>query len=102
MLGWTADSGYDAELYEQLDLAPMLVVDARAKGSPEHAGFSELEALSGLHALRALKTHARAARRAPLRHNATTRLTTSRMCPSAAVHMHLPLPRRPSPSHATG
>jgi hypothetical protein len=38
VLGWTADSGYEPGLYEQLALAPMLVVDARAKGSAEHAG----------------------------------------------------------------
>ncbi len=37
-----ADSGYDEELYVALAEAPLVLVDARAKGSAEHAGFGEL------------------------------------------------------------
>ncbi|EFJ43790.1 hypothetical protein VOLCADRAFT_95922 [Volvox carteri f. nagariensis] len=45
VLGWTADSGFDEALYEQLSVAPVLLVDARANGSEEHAGFGQLERL---------------------------------------------------------
>ena len=37
-----ADSGYDLELYRRLAEAPVLLLDARAKASSEHAGFEEI------------------------------------------------------------
>jgi hypothetical protein len=42
ILGWSADSGFDAALYEALARAPHVVVDARASGTAEHAGFDEV------------------------------------------------------------
>ncbi|KAG2450473.1 hypothetical protein HYH02_004974 [Chlamydomonas schloesseri] len=51
VLGWTADSGYDEQLYLALAEAPLLLVDARAKGSSEHAGFAELARIASLPAL---------------------------------------------------
>lgn len=45
LLGWSADSGCSEELYAQLAVAPVLLLDARSKGSYEHAGFDELAAL---------------------------------------------------------
>lgn len=42
-----ADSGYDEELYGQLAAAPLLLLDGRAVGSAEHAGFAELQAAGG-------------------------------------------------------
>ena len=37
-----ADSGYDELLYKQLGVCPLVLVDARAKGTPEHAGWEEV------------------------------------------------------------
>ncbi|GLI65480.1 hypothetical protein VaNZ11_009018 [Volvox africanus] len=48
VLGWTADSGFDEALYEQLSVAPVLLVDARKGGSEEHSGFDELVRLVAL------------------------------------------------------
>ncbi|KXZ56282.1 hypothetical protein GPECTOR_1g247 [Gonium pectorale] len=52
VLGWTADSGYDEGLYEALSEAPVLLLDARAAGTEEHAGFDELERIANLPYLR--------------------------------------------------
>jgi hypothetical protein len=51
LLGWSADSGCSRELYSQLVVAPVLLLDARSQGSYEHAGFDELAAalLQGAH-----------------------------------------------------
>jgi ribonuclease BN (tRNA processing enzyme) len=43
ILGYSADSGFYRELYGHLLEAPLLVLDGRAQGSPEHASFDELE-----------------------------------------------------------
>lgn len=43
VLGYSADSGFDKGLYENLLEAPTLVLDGRANGSTEHASFEELE-----------------------------------------------------------
>ncbi|KAG2440982.1 hypothetical protein HXX76_003835 [Chlamydomonas incerta] len=51
VLGWTADSGYDEDLYMALAEAPLVLVDARAKGSAEHAGFADLARIASLPAL---------------------------------------------------
>lgn len=37
-----ADSGRDMHLYRQLRQAPVVIADARAKSSSEHASFEEL------------------------------------------------------------
>jgi hypothetical protein len=42
VLGWTADSGVDRKLYAALASAPTVLVDARAAGTAEHAGFDEV------------------------------------------------------------
>lgn len=39
-----ADSGYSAELYQQLSAAPVVLLDGRATDSSEHAGFAALQA----------------------------------------------------------
>jgi hypothetical protein len=43
-----ADSGADPQLYHQLAQAPVVLVDARAKSSTEHASFDEVEAAGGV------------------------------------------------------
>jgi ribonuclease BN (tRNA processing enzyme) len=43
VLGYSADSGFYEPLYESLLEAPILVLDGRAQGSAEHAGFDEIE-----------------------------------------------------------
>ncbi|GFR47176.1 hypothetical protein Agub_g8869 [Astrephomene gubernaculifera] len=48
VLGWTADSGYDEELYGDVAEAAVLLLDARAEGSQEHAGFHELPRIAAL------------------------------------------------------
>ena len=40
-----ADSGFNLGLYRQLAEAPVLLLDARAKASAEHASFEELRGL---------------------------------------------------------
>ena len=40
-----ADSGFNLDLYRQLAEAPVLLLDARAKASAEHASFEELRGL---------------------------------------------------------
>jgi len=53
VLGWTADSGCCERLLARLAAAPAVLVDARAQGSAEHAGFDEVAAAcSGSGALR--------------------------------------------------
>lgn len=49
ILGFSADSGYDAVLYQKLSVAPTLVLDGRTASSKEHASFDEI-----LHAKRGL------------------------------------------------
>eukprot|EP01062_Namystynia_karyoxenos_P029932 TRINITY_DN22419_c0_g1_i1.p1 TRINITY_DN22419_c0_g1~~TRINITY_DN22419_c0_g1_i1.p1 ORF type:complete len:587 (+),score=183.28 TRINITY_DN22419_c0_g1_i1:89-1762(+) len=42
VLGWGADSGYSPDYYEALAAAPVLVLDARAGGSYDHASFEDV------------------------------------------------------------
>ncbi|XP_070571493.1 uncharacterized protein [Ptychodera flava] len=42
ILGYTADSGYNQEFYDEIFVATTVVVDARIKGNTEHASFVEL------------------------------------------------------------
>jgi hypothetical protein len=42
-----ADSGADGNLYAQLSVAPTVLLDARMKGSAEHASFDEAEQAGG-------------------------------------------------------
>lgn len=44
VFAYGGDSGYDAALYERLFAAPNVLIDARAEGSAEHAGFDEVAA----------------------------------------------------------
>ncbi|KAF6262498.1 beta-lactamase-like protein [Scenedesmus sp. NREL 46B-D3] len=44
LLGWSADSGYDAALYSALSVAPVLLLDGRPKATSEHAGYAQLAA----------------------------------------------------------
>jgi ribonuclease BN (tRNA processing enzyme) len=46
LLGYSADSGFYEELYTHLLEAPVLVLDGRAQGSTEHAGFAEIESFA--------------------------------------------------------
>jgi len=46
LFAYGADSGYDAALYERLFAAPEVLIDARAEGSAEHAGFDEVAAFA--------------------------------------------------------
>lgn len=46
LFGYGGDSGYDAALYERLFAAPKVLIDARAEGSAEHAGFDEVAAFA--------------------------------------------------------
>ncbi len=43
-----ADSGHSPPLYQQLAVAPTLLLDARQGGSSEHASFEELASTGGL------------------------------------------------------
>ncbi|KAG2493274.1 hypothetical protein HYH03_008411 [Edaphochlamys debaryana] len=52
VLGWTADSGYCEELYSALAEAPLVLLDARAQGSAEHAGFDDLARIAALPAMK--------------------------------------------------
>lgn len=47
VFAYGSDSGFDATYYEALWRAPHVVLDARDKGSDEHAGFDEVEAWIG-------------------------------------------------------
>lgn len=38
------DSGYDAALYAALAAAPVVLLDGRARGTSEHAGFAQIAA----------------------------------------------------------
>jgi hypothetical protein len=49
ILGWTSDSGINEVLYEKLSAADHMVVDARTRGSKEHASFSEVEIFLSRH-----------------------------------------------------
>lgn len=42
LFGFTADSGLDVELLRQLAVAPIILADARAVGTSEHASFDDL------------------------------------------------------------
>jgi len=42
ILGFSGDSGFNAELYDALKVAPTVLVDARENGSEEHAGFDQV------------------------------------------------------------
>lgn len=58
ILGYSADSGYDEGLYKHLLEAPIVILDARAQGSPEHASFDEIEAFArSIPSKRLLVTH---------------------------------------------
>uniref|UniRef100_T1IJW3 Replication protein A subunit n=1 Tax=Strigamia maritima TaxID=126957 RepID=T1IJW3_STRMM len=43
LLGFTGDSGFNAELYDLVFTAPNVVIDARTNISWEHAGFEEVQ-----------------------------------------------------------
>jgi ribonuclease BN (tRNA processing enzyme) len=46
VLGYSADSGWNRRFYAQLAAAPLLVLDARATGSADHASFAEVAAFA--------------------------------------------------------
>ncbi|MES1943784.1 beta-lactamase domain-containing protein [Salinisphaera sp. PC39] len=46
VLGYGGDSGVCESLYGQVFRAPTVVLDARERGSPEHAGFAEVAAFA--------------------------------------------------------
>lgn len=45
LLGFSADSGLDDDLYDKLAVAESMVIDARLTSSKEHASFEEITAL---------------------------------------------------------
>ncbi|WIA29380.1 hypothetical protein OEZ86_011884 [Tetradesmus obliquus] len=57
LLGWSADSGYDAALYTALSVAPVLLLDGRPKGTSEHAGFAQLAAAASSGLFGSSKVH---------------------------------------------
>jgi ribonuclease BN (tRNA processing enzyme) len=46
VLGYSADSGWNSAFYSRLAAAPLLVLDARAEGSHDHASFEEVRAFA--------------------------------------------------------
>lgn len=46
VLGYSADSGWNAAFYARLAAAPLLVLDARAAGSADHASFEEVRSFA--------------------------------------------------------
>jgi len=49
ILAYSGDSGYDAEHYAHLFEAPTVIVDARADGGAEHAGFDQVADFARAH-----------------------------------------------------
>lgn len=49
LIGWSADSGYDSALYDELFTARHVILDARVNGSAEHADFNEIQAYIDSH-----------------------------------------------------
>ncbi len=47
LLGYTADSGFDEEVFKRVTRAPIAIVDGREQGNADHASFEEIEAFAG-------------------------------------------------------
>jgi ribonuclease BN (tRNA processing enzyme) len=66
VLGYSADSGWNRRFYDQLATAPLLVLDARAEGSADHASFDQVAAFAAaMPDQRVLVTHYGLADEAP-------------------------------------
>ncbi len=45
LFAYSADSGFDKSFYDDISVAPLLILDARENGNDWHAGFDEVSAL---------------------------------------------------------
>ena len=47
ILGWTADSCFDTQIYEAVSQAPIAIAHGRDRPSGDHAAFDEIDAFAG-------------------------------------------------------